>query len=331
MNNFDVAKWNKQRYLAEANLLESKAQEAATAIDKILDEIDPPGILPEDLGEAIAIIVKKGYQAELQEKFMDALHKKLGYPKDLNEAKDESYMISKSGSKSYPHYVLEKPDGSKQIDMMFDSPEEAKKYADKNNIRVSSKTGYNMNEAKEDKEITGLPGTVTIGGGKSGILIPTNQGDYIYYVTDNEYNAFINAGGNAQKLMATIFLKSGKAKPYKPKYNPMASLGGGKGYHIDEAKDDFYPDSPEALRQAIQTAKEILEKNKDNIKIIADKYEGQPGKSREMMDELDALIDVDLEGIAFQEYVSNKVKGVLGKALFRYYASQNPELSKMMR
>jgi hypothetical protein len=152
-------------------------------------------------------------------------------------------MISKSGSKSYPHYVLEKPDGSKQIDMMFDSPEEAKKYADKNNIRVSSKTGYNMNEAK----------------------------------------------------------------------------------------DDFYPDSPEALRQAIQTAKEILEKNKDNIKIIADKYEGQPGKSREMMDELDALIDADLEGIAFQEYVSNKVKGVLGKALFRYYASQNPELSKMMR
>jgi hypothetical protein len=31
---------------------------------------------------------------------------------------------------------------------------------------------------------------------------------------------------------------SGKAKPYKPKYNPMASLGGGKGYHIDEDKFD---------------------------------------------------------------------------------------------
>jgi hypothetical protein len=93
-------------------------------------------------------------------------------------------------------------------------------------------------QVEEDKEINGIPGTVTIGGGKSGILIPTNQGDYIYYVTDDEYNAFINAGGNAQKLMATIFLKSGKAKPYKPKYNPMASLGGGKGYHIDEDKYD---------------------------------------------------------------------------------------------
>ena len=97
--------------------------------------------------------------------------------------------------------------------------------------RIKSKKGTN-----ESKEINGIPGTVTIGGGKSGILIPTNQGDYIYYVTDDEYNTFINAGGNAQKLMATIFLKSGKAKPYKPKYNPMASLGGGKGYHIDEDK-----------------------------------------------------------------------------------------------
>jgi len=147
----------------------------------------------------------------------------------------EEYMISKSGSKANPSYVLEKPDGSKQIDMFFSSPEEAKKYAAKKNLKLSSKKGYNMNEAKE---INGIPGTVTIGGGKSGILIPTNQGDYIYYVTDDEYNAFINAGGNAQKLMATIFLKSGKAKPYKPKYNPMASLGGGKGYHIDEDKYD---------------------------------------------------------------------------------------------
>ena len=152
----------------------------------------------------------------------------------------EEYMISKTGSKSIPSYVLEKPDGSKQIDMFFSSPEEAKKYATKKNLKLSSKKGYNMNESKE---INGIPGTVTIGGGKSGILIPTNQGDYIYYVTDDEYNAFINAGGNTQKLMATIFLKSGKAKPYKPKYNPMASLGGGKGYHIDEegTKEHFKP------------------------------------------------------------------------------------------
>ena len=82
---FDVHKWNKKRYLAEAGLLESISQKAATAIDKILDEVDPSGITPEDLGKAIAIIVKKGYQAELQAKFMDVLHSELGMGKSINE------------------------------------------------------------------------------------------------------------------------------------------------------------------------------------------------------------------------------------------------------
>jgi hypothetical protein len=63
----------------------------------------------------------------------------------------ETYMISKAGSKGIPYYVLEKPDGSKQIDMMFSSPEEAKKYATKKNLKLSSKKGYNMNESKGDK------------------------------------------------------------------------------------------------------------------------------------------------------------------------------------
>jgi len=100
---------------------------------------------------------------------------------------------------------------------------------------------------------------------------------------------------------------------------------------LNEVTDDFYPDSPEALSTATAKAREILDKHKVSIKAIADKYEGQANKSREMMDELNALIDADLEGVPFQDYVSNKVKGTLGKALFRYYASKNPELAKIMR
>jgi len=84
---FNVQKWNKQRYLAEAGLQESISQKAAIAIDKILDKVDPPGITPEDLGKAIAIIVKNGYQAELQKRFMDVLHSELGM-KPLNEAEE---------------------------------------------------------------------------------------------------------------------------------------------------------------------------------------------------------------------------------------------------
>ena len=100
---------------------------------------------------------------------------------------------------------------------------------------------------------------------------------------------------------------------------------------VNEVKDDYYPDSPEALSAATAKAKEILNKHKESIKTIANKYEGQANKSREMMDELNALVDVDLEGLPFKQYVSDRVKGTLGKALFRYYASKNPELAKMMK
>ena len=100
---------------------------------------------------------------------------------------------------------------------------------------------------------------------------------------------------------------------------------------VNEVKDDYYPDSPEALSAATAKAKEILNKHKESIKTIATKYEGQANKSREMMDELNALIDVDLKDLPFKQYVSDRVKGTLGKALFRYYASKNPELAKIMK
>jgi hypothetical protein len=103
----------------------------------------------------------------------------------------------------------------------------------------------------------------------------------------------------------------------------------GMNESVNEVADD-YPDSPEALSAATAKAREILDKHKASIKAIADKYEGQPGKSRQMMDELNDLIDADLEGVPFQDYVSNKVRATLGKALFRYYALKNPELAKMM-
>jgi hypothetical protein len=100
---------------------------------------------------------------------------------------------------------------------------------------------------------------------------------------------------------------------------------------VNEVKDDYYPDSPEALSAATAKAKEILNKHKESIKTIANKYEGQANKSSEMQKELNALVDADLDGLPFKQYVSDKVKGTLGKALFRYYASKNPELAKMMK
>jgi hypothetical protein len=75
--------------------------------------------------------------------------------KSLKEDQDKKYQISKAGSKSNPHYVLEKPDGSKQIDMMFDTPEDAKKYAAKKELSIineakdTSATGYYNQDGKE--------------------------------------------------------------------------------------------------------------------------------------------------------------------------------------
>ena len=66
--------------------------------------------------------------------------------KELWEKEGDSYMISKAGKADNPHYVLEKPDGSKQLDMFFSSPEEAKKYAEKKGIKISSQKGYNIDE-----------------------------------------------------------------------------------------------------------------------------------------------------------------------------------------
>jgi hypothetical protein len=72
----------------------------------------------------------------------------------VNEASSE-YMISKSGSKNNPSYVIEKTDGSEQIDMFFDTPEDAKKYATKKSLKIikeakdTSATGYFNQDGKE--------------------------------------------------------------------------------------------------------------------------------------------------------------------------------------
>lgn len=87
---------------------------------------------------------KDGKLSDYEEKRGAAIEKAM----DIKE--EESYMISKAGKKDNPHYVLEKPDGSKQIDMEFTSPEEAKKYAAKKGIKISSQKGYNMNEVEGD-------------------------------------------------------------------------------------------------------------------------------------------------------------------------------------
>jgi hypothetical protein len=74
---FNVHKWNKQRYLAEANIHESLAQE----INKIL----PESLGYKEFAKAVATILKDEYGSQNFGPFMDVLHAELGM-KPLNEA-----------------------------------------------------------------------------------------------------------------------------------------------------------------------------------------------------------------------------------------------------
>ena len=77
---FNVHKWNKQRYLAEAKIYESLAQE----INKIL----PESLGYKEFAKAVATILKDEYGSHNFSPFMEVLHAELGM-KPLNEGAEE--------------------------------------------------------------------------------------------------------------------------------------------------------------------------------------------------------------------------------------------------
>ena len=82
---FNVHKWNKQRYLAEAGLLESTANLAANAINQAIDTVDE-SLSYQDFALAVAKILKDEYGSQNFDSFMDILHAELGMKESLSEA-----------------------------------------------------------------------------------------------------------------------------------------------------------------------------------------------------------------------------------------------------
>ena len=101
MSNFDVAKWNKQRYLAEANLLESVADQVATEINKAIDVVDE-NLSYMDFALAVAKILKEEYGSQNFGAFMNILNAELGMNEALNEAeytwKNDRELPNQEGS-----------------------------------------------------------------------------------------------------------------------------------------------------------------------------------------------------------------------------------------
>ena len=120
---FNVHKWNKQRYLAEANIHESLSQE----INKIL----PESLGYKEFAKAIATILKDEYGSQNFGPFMEVLHTELGMNESLNEIEDSDiekidFAFIEGTTKFYGAYIYNK--GSKDWDEKLRSNKEVQDF-----------------------------------------------------------------------------------------------------------------------------------------------------------------------------------------------------------
>ena len=93
MSDFNTHKWLKKQYLQEAGLNESKATEAAKAMNDAIASVDE-SLSYSDFALAIASILKDEYGSHNFNPFMKVLHAELGMEESLNEAeKMTSYKV----------------------------------------------------------------------------------------------------------------------------------------------------------------------------------------------------------------------------------------------
>lgn len=87
MKEFDVSRWNKDRYLTGAGLNENKVEQTAKAIDDAIASVDE-SLSYKDFALAVAKILKDEYGTQNFNPFMEVLHAELGMDESLNEAED---------------------------------------------------------------------------------------------------------------------------------------------------------------------------------------------------------------------------------------------------
>ena len=93
---FDVSKWNKQRYLAEAG------EELQNPIAKAINDTLPENLGYKEFAKAVAKVLKDEYGSQNFKPFMNVLHDELGM-EPLNEEAEES-TLEKIASELKPKY-----------------------------------------------------------------------------------------------------------------------------------------------------------------------------------------------------------------------------------
>ena len=93
---FDVSKWNKQRYLAEAG------EELQNPIAKAINDALPENLGYKEFAKAVAKVLKDEYGSQNFKSFMNVLHDELGM-ESLNEEAEGS-TLEKIASELKPKY-----------------------------------------------------------------------------------------------------------------------------------------------------------------------------------------------------------------------------------
>ena len=138
---FDVSKWNKQRYLAEAGIiLESE-------LAKALNQAIPDNTGYKEFAKAVATILRDEYGSQNFKSFMDVLHDELGM-EPLNEEAEES-TLEKIASELKPKYPeLRFDQTSDRIDVFGDENDKVT-FANAER-KTKFEDGYRMFDVEDD-------------------------------------------------------------------------------------------------------------------------------------------------------------------------------------
>jgi hypothetical protein len=195
-------------------------------------------------------------------------------------------------------------------------------------VKVLKQLTGTLDEAKklqEEKEVK-IAGTISRNG-KDLVYIDTTDGErYEYQTTPEEYQAFINSGGNAQKMMAKSWLP--KATLHKPSDHPLGRLGMGKGHYIDEAEYSFNVGDKVGMKHATtddeyRNKYEVMSIGNDGMVDLRNVETGQPAKIQSS--KLSKNIDEAKEG----KHVLNKPRRGGSKKFYVYV--RNPKTKKIKK
>ena len=138
---FDVSKWNKQRYLAEAGIiLESE-------LAKALNQAIPDNTGYKEFAKAVATILRDEYGSQNFKSFMNVLHDELGM-EPLNEEAEESTLEKIASELKLKYPELRFDPTSDRIDVFGDENDKVT-FANAER-KTKFEDGYRMFDVEDD-------------------------------------------------------------------------------------------------------------------------------------------------------------------------------------